>query len=100
MVPNTNQVTNMVFLFFISLKHPSKYVGKKPRKYTVPANPYQPPPPGSAQDQRIQVNNGNNKQQQVRVYREGGNMQGQGKQYSRVRLQVVDFFISIVSDSF
>ena len=25
-----------------SLKHPSKYVGKKPRKYTIPAKPYPP----------------------------------------------------------
>jgi hypothetical protein len=27
---------------FCSLKHPSKYVGKKPRKYTIPAKPYPP----------------------------------------------------------
>jgi len=26
----------MTFFFFSSLKHPAKYIGRKPRKYTVP----------------------------------------------------------------
>ena len=30
------------FHFFFSLKHPAKYIGKKPRKYTIPAKPLAP----------------------------------------------------------
>ena len=30
------------FQFFFSLKHPAKYIGKKPRKYTIPAKPLAP----------------------------------------------------------
>merc|ERR1719237_445072 len=39
-----------------SLKHPSKYVGKKPRKYTIPAKPY-PPSSGNLSSLSAAANN-------------------------------------------
>ena len=36
-----NQFCCIIFIFF-SLKHPAKYIGKKPRKYTIPAKPLAP----------------------------------------------------------
>ena len=64
------------FLFFYSLKHPAKYIGKKPRKYTIPAKPLAPVLPGP---------------DQVRIYATDSDGAGvmqlsHSSQYIRVRL--------------
>ena len=63
---------------FFSLKHPAKYIGKKPRKYTIPAKPLAPTLPGP---------------DQVRIYSASNTGDGAGlmqhthsSQYLRVRL--------------
>eukprot|EP00095_Tigriopus_kingsejongensis_P007921 maker-scaffold1210_size55525-snap-gene-0.22 protein:Tk07921 transcript:maker-scaffold1210_size55525-snap-gene-0.22-mRNA-1 annotation:"palmitoyltransferase zdhhc5" len=74
-----------------SLKHPSKYVGKKRRKYTIPAKPY--PPSGNpggnpgAPGSGLSANNGES--EQVRVYRDttSTNAPAVGRaQYSRMTI--------------
>ena len=64
------------FFYFYSLKHPAKYIGKKPRKYTIPAKPLAPVLPGP---------------DQVRIYATDSDGAGvmqlsHSSQYIRVRL--------------
>ena len=75
-----NQFCCIIFIFF-SLKHPAKYIGKKPRKYTIPAKPLAP-----------------NINDQVRIY-STNSTSGDGQvmhnthssQYLRVRLNLQKF---------
>lgn len=63
-------------LFFFSLKHPAKYIGRKPRKYTIPAKPLAP----------IQQQTPDGGPEQVRMYREPSSGALHPSQYIRVRL--------------
>ncbi len=65
-----------------SLKHPGKYIGKKPRKYTIPAKPLAPRGQSSSQ-QHMSAD-------QVRIYSSSSGVGvsmsgGQNAHYSRVR---------------
>ena len=77
------QTLLLIFSIF-SLKHPAKYIGKKPRKYTIPAKPLGPQGSGSGVHQASD---------QVRVYRDSSaNTNGGGlhlQKYQRVRLGCV-----------
>jgi len=64
-------------IFLFSLKHPAKYIGRKPRKYTIPAKPLGPiqqTPEG-----------GGGPGEQVRMYREPSSGALHPSQYIRVR---------------
>jgi len=69
-----------------SLKHPSKYVGKRPRKYTVPAKAYAnngPLPSGDATDHsKVRVYTGQGQVQQVQGQHVADN--ARNAQYARV----------------
>ncbi len=63
-----------ICLHCFSLKHPAKYIGRKPRKYTIPAKPLGPiqqTPDGGGE--------------QVRMYREPSSGALHPSQYIRVR---------------
>ena len=72
-----------IFFFTFSLKHPAKYIGKKPRKYTIPAKPLGP------QQSSMNATSGD----QVRIYKSNSAISGAGgmgslqqnSQYQRVR---------------
>ena len=82
-------IINDTCLVSFSLKHPSKYVGKKPRKYTIPAKPYPPNPMGqmSKNGGRALTNSAvESNQDQVRIYRgDKQNMNQNNPGYTRVR---------------
>jgi hypothetical protein len=64
-------------ILLFSLKHPAKYIGRKPRKYTIPAKPLGPiqqTPEG-----------GGGPGEQVRMYREPSSGALHPSQYIRVR---------------
>ena len=71
------------WFFIFSLKHPAKYIGKKPRKYTIPAKPLGP------QQSSMNATSGD----QVRIYKSNSAISGAGgmgslqqnSQYQRVR---------------
>ena len=69
------EITKTVFIFS-SLKHPAKYIGRKPRKYTIPAKPLAP----------IQQQTPDGGPEQVRMYREPSSGALHPSQYIRVSL--------------
>jgi hypothetical protein len=87
---------HVAILLRFSLKHPSKFVGKKPRKYTIPARPYPlastngpaggggagAAPAGGAA--AVIATGGDHSQHQVRVYRESSSGGLNRAQYARV----------------
>ena len=89
LIDKVNKIVFKVALY-CSLKHPAKYIGKKPRKYTIPAKPL-----GPQGDRSVAI--GHQASDQVRIYKEtspnNGNTSGvvgglmHLQKYQRVRTE-------------
>ena len=87
--------TRLIYNVLNSLKHPAKYIGKKPRKYIIPAKPLTPmhlqslnansPDETGKGSSRVTSN------EQVHMYREMSSGALNRATYNKVRIRVLIF---------
>ena len=95
--------TRLIHNVLNSLKHPAKYIGKKPRKYIIPAKPLTPmhlqslnansPDETGKGSSRVTSN------EQVHMYREMSSGALNRATYNKVRIRVLIFPTLMVSSS-